>query len=82
MVKKTAGKAAGAAGIVAKKAEKIAAQTTKLHVIDEVSKPVKKAATEKIAAITSGIKAKAEEKAQSVMKEQMKKELKRKFFKK
>jgi hypothetical protein len=62
MVKKFAGKAAGAAGTVAKKAAKSAVDSAKRHVIDEVTKPVKKAAKDKLSAMTSGIKAKAVQK--------------------
>ena len=62
MVKKLAGKAAGAAGKAAKKVTKSAAQSAKRHVLDEVTKPVKKAAKDKFSAVTSGIKAKAVQK--------------------
>ena len=58
MVKKLVGKAAGAAGTAAK----AATQTAKRQVIDEVTKPVKKAAKDTFSTLASGIKAKAEEK--------------------
>ena len=41
---------------------KSAADSAKRHVIDEVTKPVKKAAKDKLSAMTSGIKAKAVQK--------------------
>ena len=82
MVKKLAGKAAGATNRTAKSVAKEAAGTVKRNVIDEATKPIKEAAKKKVNAFSESLKSKAESKVREVVKEQLKKDVKKKLFRK